>query len=263
MITRRKFLQGLAALTLGQSATGLNTAYSQNSGRRVSDGLDYLISKDYRAKEYQWEIDRTEYKNKTNKLELVDANGFQNVGSNEDVTSLVPSQDIVEDGIKLSPEYNLEDFKKVYNPNKWQIGLTDEEKRRAAKRIEGFNLDERKGVCNLYLSPYSFYATTLDSEQQKRFDDFNQALRYLYSVNGRNGALKSHLQVFYPSNGKTTEYYKNLYPWIRLDRKDIPLNAADRMLVFWVADALEKKGEKIFNWNNIRKFSKEKVKEDF
>jgi len=260
MITRRNFIKGLAALTIGNSAFGVSSTYGQKSGRRVSDGLDYLISKDYMHREEQWKRDMNDYKNAQKEKPII--NGIQRVGDNENVTSLVSND--TDEKVKLSVEYTTDDFRKVYGEGKWNTALSKNEQERTENTYKRLGLGERKIICELHESPYAFYASQFTAEQQKRFDAFNNALKYLYSVNGKDGALKSHLQVFNPSNGATTEYFKGIYPWISLDKKNVPLNTADRVLVFWAADYLEtKKGKRILNWDNIGKLSREKVSENF
>ncbi len=262
MITRRKFLGGLAALTIGNSAFGVSSTYGQNSRKRVSDGLDYLISKDYMQREEQWKRDMKDYKNAQTKEKPI-INGIQRVEDKKNVTSLIPGE-TSEDEAKLSAEYTLNDFRKTYGESKWNMTLSKNEQERAENAYKRLGLEERKTICELHESPYVFYASQFTAEQQKRFDAFNNALKYLYSVNGNDGSLKSHLQVFNPSNGATTEYFKGIYPWISLDKKNVPLNTADRILVFWAADYLEtKKGKRILNWENIGKLSGKKVSEDF
>lgn len=259
--TRAVGLAGLvsAGIGLGLSPENARAQYQdQNKPEarvRVSDGADYVTGLDYREREHEWKLYKEQAKNPQKP-------GFGDRISNtnqDDRVFNIGGAPVEDSETRLSEKYTVEDFAKAYGIAKWNLCLSEQDKQKVKELFGRLNLEERKSLCNIYHQMGLSHDVYLTKEGKEKFEKFNQAYKYLFETKkSENPAAE-----LFVSKDEFARELKGHYPWLDISGKK-PLNVADRLLVAWYADHLERnQGRKAVDWNSVEKYAKIPVEKEF
>lgn len=274
-------LAGLVSAGIGLGMTAPENAYSQEQNRPgvSSEGSESIIKRDYRDREHDWKLYKEEAKKPVAPGAIGDRISNTNQGDRVSHIGEQPKSDsYIESQSKLSENYNAEDFAKAYGIAKWNFCLSEQDKQKIKELFGKLDIEKRKTLCNIYDKTGISHDVYLTKEGKERFAKFNQAYKYLAETKPEKTSesflgLKNTEMFLRKSTDPASEILvsrdelarelKESYPWINLNSGK-PLNVADRVLVLWHIDHLERNlGKKVVNWNSVEKYAKMPFEEEF
>lgn len=253
-ISTKARIAGLAGLVGAGLVLGVpDNAYSQYQNKpatRIGEGAESVIRRDYRERELDWQ-DYVSQKGNSKKQDFGDR--ISNTGNGDRVLGIGVQEPQNAQELGLSGNYNVEDFAKAYGIAKWKMCLTETERQKTAELFNRLDIKGRKILCDIYANTPGFYEASFSEPGKKSFGKLNQAYQKLVAGKKANPSQ----ELF---SNELEAAVRKLYPWIRFDNER-PMNIADRALVLWVADALEKQsGKKLINWESVERYSAMPVK---